>query len=46
MIYSFAVVRLVMSALVSGMEHSTIVEGQMLGTVHIMEGTCSKLLFL
>ena len=31
-----------MSALVSRMEHSTIVEGQRLGTVHIMEGTCSR----
>ena len=28
-----------MSALVSRMEHSTIVEGQRLGRVHIMEGT-------
>ena len=27
------------------MELSTIVEGQMLGTVHIMEGTCSRLGF-
>ena len=38
---SFPAVRFVMSALVSRMEHSTIVEGQRLGTVHIMEGTCS-----
>ena len=35
----FPAVRFVMSALVSRMEHSTIVEGQRLGTVHIMEGT-------
>ena len=27
-------------------ERSTIVEGQMLGTVYIMEGTCSRLCFL
>ena len=27
------------------MERSTIVEGQTLGTVHIMEGTCSRLGF-
>ena len=26
-------------------KHSTIVEGQRLGTVHIMEGTCSRLRF-
>ena len=35
----------VMSALVSRMERSTIVVGQRLGTVHIMEGTCSRLRF-
>ena len=34
-----------MSALATGMEHSTIVEGQRLGTVHIMEGICSRLVF-
>ena len=34
-----------MSALVSRMEHSTIVEGERLGTVHIMEGPCSRLRF-
>ena len=34
-----------MSAFASGMEHSTIVDGQKLGTVHIMEGTCSRLRF-
>ena len=28
-----------------GRENSTIVEGQRLGTVHIMEGTCSGLRF-
>ena len=28
-----------------GREHSTIVEGRRLGTVHIMEGTCSRLRF-
>ena len=28
-----------------GREHSTIVEGQRLGTVHIMEGSCSRLGF-
>ena len=42
--YSFAAVRLVMSTLLSRRTNSTILEGQMLGTVHIMEGTCSKLL--
>ena len=45
LIYSFRAVWFVMSALVSRMEHSTIVEGQRLGTVHIMEGTCSRLRF-
>ena len=45
LIYSFPAVRFVMSAFVSGMEHSTIVEGQRLGTVHIMEGACSRLRF-
>ena len=34
-----------MSAFVTGMEHSTIVEGQRPGTVHIMEGMCSRLGF-
>ena len=34
-----------MSTLLSRMERSTIVEGQTLGTVHIMEGTCSRLRF-
>ena len=45
MIYSFRAVWFVMSACVSRMEHSTIVEGQRLGTVYIMEGTCSGLRF-
>ena len=45
LIYSFRAVWLVMTALVSRMEHSTIVEGQRLGTVHIIEGTCSRLRF-
>ena len=44
-IYCFLPPWFVMSALVSRMEHSTIVEGQRLGTVHIMEGTCSRLRF-
>ena len=35
----------VMSTLLSRMELSTIVEGQTLGTVHFMEGTCSRLRF-
>ena len=35
----------VMSAFVSGMEHSTIVESQRLGAVHIVECTCSRLVF-
>ena len=34
-----------MSTLLSRMELSNIVEGQALGTVHIMEGTCSRLRF-
>ena len=34
-----------MSTLLSRMELSTIVEGHTLGTVHIMEGTCSRLRF-
>ena len=42
MTYSFAAVRLVMSTLLSRRTNSTILEGQMLGTVHIMEGTCSQ----
>ena len=45
LIYSFRALWFVMSAFVSIMEHSTIVEGQRLGTVHIMEGTCSRLRF-
>ena len=45
MIYSFPAVWSVMSTLLSRMELSTIVEGQTLGTVHIMEGTCSRLRF-
>ena len=32
----------VMSTFLSRWEHSTIVEGQRLGTVHIMQGTCSQ----
>ena len=31
--------------LLSRREHSIIVEGQRLGTVHIMEGTCCRLRF-
>ena len=42
MMYSFAAVRFVMSTLLSRRTNSTIFEGQMLGTVHIMEGTCSQ----
>ena len=42
MIYCFAAVRLVMSTLLSRRTKSTILEGQMLGTVDIMEGTCSQ----
>ena len=38
---SFPAVRFVMSTLLSRRTNSTIVEGQRLGTVHIMEGTCS-----
>ena len=34
MIYSFPAVRFVMSTLLSRREHSTILEGQRLGTVH------------
>ena len=34
-----------MSALVSRLEHATIVEGERLGTVHIVEATCSRLRF-
>ena len=34
-----------MSTLLSRRTNSTILEGQMLGTVHIMEGTCSRLRF-
>ena len=45
MIFSFAAVRLVMSTLYQDGQNSTILEGQMLGTVHIMEGTCSRLGF-
>ena len=41
----FSAVWSVMSTLLSKMERSTIVEGQTLGTVHIMEGTCSRLRF-
>ena len=41
----FTAVWFVMSTLLSRKEHSNIVEGQSLGTVHIMEGTCSKLRF-
>ena len=41
----FPAVWSVMSTLSSRMEFSTIVEGQTLGTVHIMEGTCSRLRF-
>ena len=35
----------VISTLLSRMKLSTIVEGQTLGTIHIMEGTCSRLRF-
>ena len=38
----FPAVWSVMSTLLSRRTNSTILEGQMLGTVHIMEGTCSR----
>ena len=41
----FPAVWSVMSTLLSRRTNSTILEGQMLGTVHIMEGTCSRLRF-
>ena len=44
-IYIFSRACFVMSALVSRVEHETVVEGRRLGTVHIMEGTCSRLRF-
>ena len=43
-IYSFCALWFVTSTLCyQEREHSTIVKGQRLGTVHIMEGTCSRL---
>ena len=42
MIYSFPAVWFVMSTLLSRKEHSTILEGQRLGTVRIIKRTCSQ----
>ena len=46
MIYSFARVVCHVHTLLLARELSTIVEGQGLGTVHIMEGACSTMCFL